>query len=137
MNLAVEMPDREWVETGKVKHVYYKDGEVIEERDEVIQELLPVFSENTKTAEAPSSKTIMNTGKRSSGTKTSKEDEEKMKDEIGRYHEIKAELEDIERELDKIAKAKDRAFGKSKVALMEQEIAAQEKYIKTQEEYLK
>lgn len=57
-------------------------------------------------------------------------------DEIERYHEITAELEDLERQLDAIAEAKDRAFGPDKLAHMDQEIAKQRELADAQKRYL-
>lgn len=63
-------------------------------------------------------------------------EKKKYEDEIERYHEINAELEDLERQLDAIAEAKDRAFGPDKLAYMDQEIAKQRELADAQKRYL-
>lgn len=63
-------------------------------------------------------------------------EKKKYEDEIERYHEINAELEDLERQLDAIAEAKDRAFGPDKLAYMDQEIAKQRELAEAQKRYL-
>lgn len=63
-------------------------------------------------------------------------EKKKYEDEIERYHEINAELEDLERQLDAIAEAKDRAFGPDKLVYMDQEIAKQRELVDAQKRYL-
>ena len=119
MNLAVEMPEREWVTTGKVHHQYYENGKLTRQEDEVIQELLPVFDENTQITEAPSSEQVIKTS--NNFDKSEKKEKKKLEDEIERHHALKEELDDLAAAYDRISKARNRAFGPERLELLKQE----------------
>lgn len=70
------------------------------------------------------------------GSKAKTKEKKKLGDELERYHEIKASIEDLTSALSDLSKAKDRAWGLEKLKLIDAEIAKTQDLITLQKNYI-